>query len=312
MLVKGCQDKRISRSRDGKIWYKFDDGDWKVCNCNQIDSAEKLLHHCRVRSDNGEVDRLKSLELINEILAFEDNTPVVSQVDSENLEGIVKNLINFFSEFHFEPNFRFVNTFAYAAREGRANSYVDNYFRLTDSPYTNSIEEKMKSQEWGWIVDSFSSVNPSKRINTRLRLYFGSQGTGKTTLAMGETQDCVVCHSAMLPSDLMEDFDFDDGKAKFKPSTLWKAMENGYKITLDEINLLPFESLRFLQSILDGKSEFTYKGQVVKIHQGFEVIGTMNLVVNGCTYALPDPLVDRAFDLKEFKLTEKNLVSALM
>lgn len=116
----------------------------------------------------------------------------------------------------------------------------------------------------------------------------------------------------MLPSDLMEDFAFDDGKATFKPSQLYKAMTEGKTIVLDEINLLPFESLRFLQSILDGKQSFVYKGQTVQIKDGFQIIGTMNLQVNGMVYALPEPLVDRASELKEFKLSAADLVGAIL
>lgn len=36
-----------------------------------------------------------------------------------------------------------------------------------------------------------------------------------------------------------------DGHPNFRPSALQMAMVNGQKIVLDEINLLPFESLRF-------------------------------------------------------------------
>lgn len=123
---------------------------------------------------------------------------------------------------------------------------------------------------------------------------------------------CMVCHSAMLPADLMEDFKFENGQPNFKPSALQIAMTEGQKIVLDEINLLPFESLRFLQSILDGKSEFVYKGQTIIIKEGFQIIGTMNLTVNGCTFALPEPLVDRASELRKYTLTAETLIGALI
>ena len=114
----------------------------------------------------------------------------------------------------------------------------------------------------------------------------------------------------MLPSDIMEDFAFDDGKAGFHKSAFWTAMENGTQIVMDEINLLPFDSLRFLQGILDGKKSFIYKGQTVNIADGFKVIGTMNLQVNGMTYGLPEPLVDRCEEMRQFKLTAKDLLTA--
>ena len=68
-------------------------------------------------------------------------------------------------------------------------------------------------------------------------------------------------------------------------------MEQGKAIVLDEINLLPFDSLRFLQGILDGKSEIIYKGNVITIAEGFQVIATMNLVVNGTVFNLPSLLL---------------------
>lgn len=224
-------------------------------------------------------------------------------------------LIDFFKEFDFEPNFRFVNTLAKKciASSTEAKAYVANYFALTDNSYATAIVNKMESIEFSHIMENLCSLNTSKTINSRFKVYYGSQGTGKTTLAMSEADNnCMVCHSAMLPSDLMEDFKFVDGKAEFAPSKLYQAITEGNIIVLDEINLLPFESLRFLQSILDGKSQFTYKGKDVIIANGFKIIGTMNLHVNGMSYALPEPLVDRAEDLKEFKLTADQLMSAII
>lgn len=245
--------------------------------------------------------------------------PVVPDEDTkkkELLTNTLQKMIDFFSEFDFEPNFRFVNTFAriaYCSDDIAVKSYVRNYFKLTDSPYVDSIVEKMKSIEFEQIRTNFKEYEPSHNVNTRFRLYYGSAGTGKTTAAMKESAGkCMVCHSAMLPSDLMEDFKFEDGKATFKPSALQNAIVNGETIVLDEINLLPFESLRFLQSILDGKKQFLYKGHEINIADGFKIIGTMNLTVNGTTYALPEPLVDRCEYIKEYKLNAENLLGAII
>lgn len=235
--------------------------------------------------------------------------------DTAALESALQKLIDFFSEFSFEPNYRFVNTFAYACQSSidTAKNYVARYFELTDSQFMTSIVEKMKSTEFKEICNALSTTAPTHKVNSRFKLYYGSAGTGKTTSAMLEAENnCITCHSAMLPSDLMEDFKFVEGKAEFVPSALQIAMTEGKKIVLDEINLLPFESLRFLQTILDGKTEFIYKGKTVKIVDGFKIIGTMNLVVNGCTYGLPEPLVDRAEELRKYSLTAKNLVGAII
>ena len=239
-------------------------------------------------------------------------TEEVKLTPEQTLTNAINGLMKFFSEFNFQPNFRFLNTLSrYGKKEGRG--YIERYFELTASPYTAVVKEKMKSQEFRVIERDFFACKTTKQINTRFKLYYGSQGTGKTTIAMQESHnECMVCHNAMLPSDLMENFDFSDGKAEFQPSALYNAMVNGTPIVLDEINLLPFESLRFLQGILDGKKCLQYKDRTVNIAEGFMIIGTMNLTVNGMTYGLPEPLVDRCAETKRFELTAENLLSAVL
>ena len=251
-------------------------------------------------------------EFTNTPLEEKTSTPLQPEIDKTKIKNTLKKFIDFFSEFSFEPNYRFVNTFSYCNTISEAIEYTTRYFELSDSPYTNSITEKMKSPEFNEIALELVNITPSTKINTRFKLYYGSAGTGKTTAAMKEADgNCMVCHSAMLPSDLMEDFKFEEGKAAFQPSSLYKAITEGKKIVLDEINLLPFESLRFLQSILDGKKEFNYKGINVQIKDGFQIIGTMNLNVNGSVYSLPEPLVDRAEQIKKYTLTADNLLNAI-
>lgn len=229
------------------------------------------------------------------------------------LRGL-ENMIKFFTEFQFEPNFRFINSYslALAKSEKLGNEYIKNYFELIDSPYLEDLKAKITSAEFKGISKDIKAVAPTKVVNERFKLYYGSQGTGKTTMAMQETENrCMVCNSALLPNDLMEDFVFIDGKASFVPSILAECMVKGLPIVLDEINLLPFDSLRFLQTILDGKEEFIYKGKTIKIAKGFQIIGTMNLTVNGMTYGLPEPLVDRCAETRKFSLSAKDLVSAI-
>ena len=67
-----------------------------------------------------------------------------------------------------------------------------------------------------------------------------------------------------------------------------------------------------MQTILDGKGEFLYKGHSVKIKEGFQVIGTMNLCVSGMVYGLPEPLVDRCQETKKFALTADQLMGAII
>ena len=236
------------------------------------------------------------------------STDVSEEVVKKNLKEAITKLIDFFSEFHYTPSYRFLNTFANC---DNPKDYVVNYFSVMDFNYATEIQDKVSSPEFTDIVKNLKK-SAKKTINNRMKIYYGEPGTGKTTTAMNESNKCVVCSSDMLPTDLMQNFGFDDGKATFEKSDLWEAMENGETIILDEINMLPFESLRFLQGITDGKEFIDYKGFRINIAEGFNIIGTMNLNVNGQSIALPEPLVDRCSDIKEFKLDANALINALV
>lgn len=315
----------VRQTRNGEIRTNLS-GREEMIETEPYKSEVKLIYRLFKKKYVSDEVKIRKLQEVRKLLlertgsTIAENDPYEAQLKREEIkQNVVANLqslMNFFTEFSFSPNFRFCNTFAKKAATvgyAEAKAYVANYFALTDNNYQNAIVDKMNSQEFRNIVSDFGKIKPQKSINNRFKLYYGSQGTGKTTEAMFEADNnCTVCHSAMLPSDLMEDFSFDDGKATFKPSQLCKAMTEGKKIVLDEINLLPFESLRFLQSILDGKASFVYKGQTIEIKDGFQIIGTMNLQVNGMVYALPEPLVDRASDLREFELTADKLLGAIL
>lgn len=237
--------------------------------------------------------------------------PVIDK--AQVLKNSLEKMINFFSEFSFAPSFRFINTLAHKNIEA-SKGFVANYFALTDSPYVMEVKEKIKSAEFDEILKGIHNYGePAHTVNNRLKVYYGAAGTGKTTLAQSETDNrCIVCNASMLPADLMEDFVFTDGHPDFNPSLLYDCMEKGLPIVLDEINLLPFDSLRFLQGITDGKSIISYKNREIHIKEGFQIIGTMNLTLGGATYGLPEPLVDRCSEIREFNLTAEQLMGAIM
>ena len=235
-------------------------------------------------------------------------TTTTAVVDKTIVKEAMNKLIHFFSEFGYAPSIRFVNTLI---RSEKPAEYVMNYFTIQDHAYSKEIADKIKSPEWKSIIDTLKATKTEKSINTRMKLYYGAPGSGKTTKALSESNKCIVCSSDMLPADLMQNFAFSDGKAEFQKSDLWNAMENGETIVLDEINMLPFESLRFLQGITDGKDTLNYKGFEINIKEGFNVIGTMNLTVNGQMLSIPEPLVDRCSEIKEFTLNADTLMNAL-
>lgn len=222
--------------------------------------------------------------------------------------AIFSDFLNFFNDFNFTPSFRFINTLVNLKNE----AYIGNYFALMNSPYAEDVRAKVTSVEFQELEKKLFNMVPTKKINNRFSIYFGTQGTGKTTRALEETNNCcVICNSSMSPAEIMEDFVFDEGKPTFQWSEFARAMMEGRPITLDEINLLPFETLRFLQGLLDNKPSFMYKGREVRIKDGFRIIGTMNLVVNGCTFGLPEPLVDRCSEIREFKMMPDFLAGAI-
>lgn len=227
--------------------------------------------------------------------------------------GAVNSLQRFFSDFKFQPAARFVNTAARCGTVYDVKRYVDGYVRLINNCDANDIIEKMKSPEFEAVAADLIKYPPQKQINRRLDIYFGDAGTGKTTKAIEQYPEAQVvpCNASMLPDDLMRTFDFNDdnGNPVFKPSTLRLAMENGWPIIFDEINLLSFDCLRLLQTLTDGKSTINYNGDTITVKDGFKIIGTMNLTVNDQVYNLPEPLVDRAASIVEFKLSPEELAA---
>lgn len=235
-------------------------------------------------------------------------TKTPSKPSDAQLRLICQRIISFFSEFDYKPSYRFVNTLALSKDR---QSYVRNYFMIQDHADVEEINEKIKSTEFTKICNDLNECKPSSKINSRLEIFFGDPGAGKTTLAYKMSERKIVCSSEMLPDALMQIFDFDEGKAKFKPSDLWLAMENGETILLDEINMLPFESIKFLQGITDNKEEFDFKGNRIKINPNFKIIGTMNLFTGQGCIPLSNALADRASVIKEFVLTADDLMSVL-
>lgn len=301
--------------KDGSIWSNLS-GQWreeKDSQQREICRQIATIMRKRISKDEKLVIVEGYIKRYQNLMSPEEKENNI-EIAKQNIRSVCTELINFFKDFEFEPNFRFINTLKKnSSSYENARNYICNYFKLTDNQFKDDVIEKTKSAEFKQIVQNLQVITTNNTINNRFKIFYGSQGTGKTTQALKETNNVVmVCHSAMLPSDLLEDFKFEQGQPTFKKSVLWEAMENGTKITLDEINLLPFESLRFLQSILDNKQEINYKGQVIHIKDGFQIVGTMNLSVNGRIFNLPEPLVDRAIELKEYKLTAEQLMGALI
>ena len=285
---------------------------WKIASIletKKLDLKTKNERLTKLYIDMGIDSNDINDRLISGEVAQVQEAQVATEEEKRAKMEALDHLVAFFSEFRFTPGARFVNTLT---RTNDWAKYVANYFTLMDSEYATEVVDKIKSDEFKNIVNTLKSGNVPAAVNNRIKLYFGAPGSGKTTTASQETQNIIVCTSDMLPKDMMNVFGFDAGNPEFKKSTLRLAMENGDKIILDEINMLPFETLRFIQTITDGKASFKWENEEVEIKDGFQIIGTMNLNVNGETYAIPEPLIDRCSEIKEFKLDAKDLLQFVM
>lgn len=220
-----------------------------------------------------------------------------------------------------------------------AYEYVVSYFKLINNPNANEVKEKMQSKEFVALVSKANKILPHKHINNRLEIYFGNPGVGKTNTVIENNPEAevMVCNSNFEPNDLLETFDVDTakeelkangitiekaedmsvyrsssineliyaflnlngGKPKYKPTALMNAIREGKPVILDEIGKLTRQCQDFLVGFTDNKKSFEFKGEKINIAEGFKIIGTMNLEINGNIYALQSPLVDRAAKLVE-------------
>lgn len=237
------------------------------------------------------------------------SAPVDNSLSDQALRTLCAKLIDFFREFDYAPSYRFVNTLAFVKDKP---TYVKNYFKVMNHRNADGIAEKVKSSEFANICNTLARCKPTDKINDRITIFFGMSGAGKTVLCEKLSSKVIPCSSDMQPKDLMQIFDFtDDGKATFRKSDLWEAMENGTTIGFDEFNMLPYESLKFIQSLTDNKKEICYEGHLIKIAPGFKIIGTMNLVTDDGTFPVPTAIADRAEVIQEFTLSADDLMTVL-
>lgn len=237
------------------------------------------------------------------------SAPVDNSLSDQALRTLCAKLIDFFREFDYAPSYRFVNTLAFVKDKP---TYVKNYFKVMNHRNADGIAEKVKSSEFATICNTIARCKPTDKINDRITIFFGMSGAGKTVLCEKLSSKVIPCSSDMQPKDLMQIFDFtDDGKATFRKSDLWEAMENGTTIGFDEFNMLPYESLKFIQSLTDNKKEICYEGHLIKIAPGFKIIGTMNLVTDDGTFPVPTAIADRAEVIQEFTLSADDLMAVL-
>lgn len=341
MRIEGIETNRggsiwLHRQKDGSVRTNVF-GSWEVISSGQeLDLAIEIARLDKQGLDyTDKVKELLSLRATNitkkeEVKSVSEFTQEVKEPieikkkelfpkinysfdELEFMEETITQYIDFCGDLEFDPSIRNINCFTYACNKslGCAKDYFVNRLKIVGGEWELALD-KVKSQEFAQLVDRFSRFRMSGNvINERLKVYFGIPGGGKTTKALKEANNnCILCNSSMLPSDLIEDFKLKDGKGNLIPSPLRHAIEYGEKIVLDEIGTLTLDCLRLLQGLTDNKEYFKYKDEIIRVNNGFQIIGTMNLFVNGTAYPLTEALGDRiCWDgLQEFKLTPKKLI----
>lgn len=261
---------------------------------------DKLYNHLNLTTGQ-KAERFVSLDGVT-VDNDPDNEPVAINLQRD-LEGFFK----FFSEWKWEISYRYVDTFL---RSTNRVAYTKNYFKLQGHTEADEIAEKLDSPEFKKLLRI--KYIPKNQSNKHIKVYYGPAGTGKTRRACKEADDlCIICSSDMSCTDLLRDFDFEDGKPGYEKSDLWRAIVEGKKIVFDEINLLSKDTLKFLQGLTDGKKFFNFMGHKIEIHPDFQIIGTMNLIMSGIAYPLPEPIVDRCSEIEEMILTPESLTTML-
>lgn len=240
-----------------------------------------------------------------------------SQEEIKFREKVSQMVLDFFSEYLFDSkeSNRFVNTLYWQAKKSfeEAKTYIVNYFKVTGNPDTNNVSEKIKShaREFEQILAELVKIHSNKVINDRLEIMFGNPGIGKSYEVSRKYPNVkkMSASSDLEPLDLIKAFTTGpNGQASFVKTSLVECLEAGEPLWVDEANLLSFTCFRFLQPILDGSDYIdTADFGRINIKKGFKMIMTFNLDVDGDTYGIPTPLVDRASSIIQMKNTASKM-----
>jgi len=230
----------------------------------------------------------------------EEETP---KSDSKLRFELYNTIVNFCKDFEYKPDPRFMDTLIDVKD-------IDNYFidfmQLTnyDSELVEMAKSKFKSAEWKEIKKQLSKiVRKNEKINKRLAIYYGSAGTGKTTTALKEYPSAVkiVGSASQDPDDVFTRFD--PASKDYVLTEIGNAMVNGLPIIIDEGNLYNQVVWQRLQGCLDNSEKVSDRNRELTIKNGFKVIVTMNLETNLGKTPLPNPVVSRAMEIRNFDLS---------
>ena len=133
-------------------------------------------------------------------------------------------------------------------------------------------EPKEKTDEMTAFFEAFDNTSTKER----LFLIIGESGVGKTYSLQKRYPEIfsIPCNKGMDAFSFMYTLDLQT--KQYVPTEFHKAIIEGRKVWLDEINELPNETLMLLQGITDEKEKINWGTTNIDIHPDFRIIGTMN------------------------------------
>ena len=178
--------------------------------------------------------------------------------------------------------------------------------------YIDDIERKIKKAKVDYTEKFFEAVDDP---NSKERLYIllGETGVGKSYMIEQRYPNIpqYACNQALDPYSLC--YHMDDKGDGLKPyeTPFLKAVKEGGKVFLDEMNELPHDTLMLIQGITDEKKSMVIGNETVDIHPAFKLVAAMNPPSETDERTpLGDALLSRAVGLV-IELTDEILVKRL-
>lgn len=129
-------------------------------------------------------------------------------------------------------------------------------------------------------VERFFADFDNVENKERLFILLGETGVGKSYLIEQRYPDIVQypCNKGLDSYTICYHLDKEDGSKDMSPleTPFLKAIKNGGKVFLDEMNELPHDTLMLLQGLTDEKKTTVIGDKVVEIHKDFKIIAAMN------------------------------------
>lgn len=228
---------------------------------------------------------------------------------------------DFFLEFKpYTCGIRLFNTAIRKMQNCRIKNPIDRYrdalryikeslkIQNIDDMIKESISLKIESPEFKEILESIALFR-QKPMNKHLVILYGAPGTGKTTYAVKKSGENNVtnCTKELTGADLARVFGFDQGNPTFNDSLFKTAIENGQNWVFDEFGNSSYDLQSGLKGLTDNKVSTTLYDRKIDLSHKYIVYLTMNLVDGDTVNTLPEALVDRAMEVREWKSTPAHL-----